>query len=454
MSSSSLSALRDQLDSQRAKELQSATLIPPLPQPMPKPFGQTVVQAWSYLPKNTTLMTLQDLRAAHPHVIPEAAGHCKLIEVQTRKTSSGGNHAKQPRTVAVKRSRAVAAEKEDEEDEEPRETKKPCYCAPIRKTEKARMMFDAVKRHLNRPPVDDEPEAEEEQTTEIVRPWNVQRMQDYVSKLYLPSFQAAADQPQQWTHEMMENMTHMNTLVLPIFTAEHEQKLLWEAGRWANEKGYLRDYPPCSRKAKCLAVVKPDFVGQRGQPLVVMQAMLPSELHDLEESNKKPHEERPCLLCLRQSVGEYAMTVRMEGIMGGDITHPSQVPLGNRLHWEAGQLPVWHTDTKQWVRRRVVQTYRNLYNARGGYKERHVLLPENGLPLVDPVAMNSFSHMRVCVDNKKQGRRWIDQSAMVWEDTQPRMPSVEARETVLQQGGGGDSPPVEVAGGPEKRSDF
>jgi hypothetical protein len=187
---------------------------------------------------------------------------------------------------------------------------------------------------------------------------------------------------------------------IPVFTAEHESKLLSECHHVALPDGRSVMMPRCDAGDNCVGKnVNIDGHEASGGGIVLRSLMTPEELTVFEMSGESPKETRLCVLCAR---------------------------------WYMASAYFWCQETRN---ERVLQNtifnwYVNPRDCVGGYRSE-MMVPLGAYPgwrcMVGPVACNALHKLRLV----KRGRSWwVDQSKLLWRDPSERVPGVAEDERV------------------------
>lgn len=182
------------------------------------------------------------------------------------------------------------------------------------------------------------------------------------------------------------------SLRLPVQTAEHEARLLVEAGEWPHPRRPTATVtlPPCAHGARCVGRTE----GLRGAPpggFTLAALLFEPEYDTLLERRLPPVQPRPCVLCYRFHFTDYVLTLRPNAQRVGGV-HPG-----------------------------VLQVYRNLVDAPGGYVHEALLHPDPRRfeGFVDPVVRFTHRSLRA----ERDGGRWrVVQEGIVWTDAAPLVP--------------------------------
>lgn len=216
----------------------------------------------------------------------------------------------------------------------------------------------------------------------------------------------------------------MRSRALPVFTAEHESRLLRQATtvsmelmtrvKWAPVGGgpapapteeptmerRTYTYPPCMMGQQCVGYAAHDMIAGLTERIVLMRAMTPEEWANLARTGEQPPGESPCVLCHRLSVEEYIYHRRFVLANRG-----SEDEAGNSTFECAG----WEVRFE--APNEVAQLWRNRVDEPGGYFREYVTTPQARELIIDPLCSAPHHGVRAML----AGSTWVlDQSAMVW----------------------------------------
>lgn len=184
---------------------------------------------------------------------------------------------------------------------------------------------------------------------------------------------------------------------VPIFTADHESKLLTETYEYPLPNGKTAKMLPCANGSRC-AGMHPGLEGHDASGGVVLRGILtPEELSRFEQTGENPDERRLCVMCARLYISEAYFWCQ-----------------------ENQDERVLHDVVLNW--------YVNPRDCAGGYKKEHMIPLSaykewNGM--CGPIVCNSFHKMRLT----RRGHVWtVDQSELIWKnnDRQRADPAADA----------------------------
>lgn len=180
---------------------------------------------------------------------------------------------------------------------------------------------------------------------------------------------------------------------LQVFTVDHENELLQEAGHFRHPlTGEFYDFPPCKMKEECIgriACIRGFDTTLSGKGAVLMMYMTPEEYAHLLKTKQRPLVSRDCILDCRH--------------------HAQDAILGTRAN--APLVTVEHTA--------AFQAYRNKCNEPGGYQRKYMLLPEMDRfeGFFDAIAELRISLLEMVRQGPEvQGRTRVLQDAMVYRE--------------------------------------
>lgn len=173
---------------------------------------------------------------------------------------------------------------------------------------------------------------------------------------------------------------------VPVFTADHESRLLTEAYAYPLPNGKTARMLECANGKRC-AAMHPCLQGHEASGGIVLRGILtPEELARFEQTGENPDESRLCVMCARLYVAEAYF---------------------------------WCQESRddRTVRNVVLNWYVNPKNCPGGYKAEHTIplaaYDDDWSGMCGPVACNSFHKMRLT----RRDRVWIvDQSELLWSE--------------------------------------
>ena len=172
---------------------------------------------------------------------------------------------------------------------------------------------------------------------------------------------------------------------IPIFTAEHESRLMTECYLYPLPDGRTAKMLPCGTGSRCMGM-HPKLEGHQACGGIVLRGILtPEELTTFEQTGKNPDDARLCVMCARYYVAEAYFWCQ--------DNHDSRVSRNTIINW-----------------------YVNPRDCPGGYKSEFTL-PIGAYPawngMCGPIVCNSLHRMRLV----RRGPTWIvDQSDLIWKD--------------------------------------
>lgn len=182
---------------------------------------------------------------------------------------------------------------------------------------------------------------------------------------------------------------------VPVFTAEHESKLLTEAYAYPLPNGKTAKMLACANGTRC-AGMHPFLQGHDACGGIVLRGVLtPEELARFEQTGENPDEPRLCVMCARLYVAE-------------------------AYFW------CQESRDERAVRNVVLNWYVNPKNCPGGYKGEHTIpldaYDDEWSGMCGPMACNSFHKMRLT----RRDRVWIvDQSELLWTEEPRGVPAMD-----------------------------
>ena len=172
---------------------------------------------------------------------------------------------------------------------------------------------------------------------------------------------------------------------IPVFTAEHESKLLSECYPFVLPNNKTANMTPCASGQKCLGL-HANIEGHEASGGVILRALLtPEELTSFERTGDSPQDPRLCILCARMYVSEAYF---------------------------------WCQDNRdeKLLQNTIINWYVNPRDSSGGYRKEY-MIPLTAYPgwrcMVGPIVCNSLHKLRLV---KKGHVWWIDQSKLIWKD--------------------------------------
>ena len=177
---------------------------------------------------------------------------------------------------------------------------------------------------------------------------------------------------------------------IPVFTADHESKLLCECHNFALPDGRSAMMARCDAGDNCVGK-NSNIEGHEasGGGVVLRSLLTPEELTVFQLTGESPKESRLCVLCAR---------------------------------WYQASAYFWCQETRneKVLQNTIIKWYVNPRDCPGGYRSE-MMVPMGAYPgwrcMVGPVACNALHKLRLV----KRGRSWwVDQSAMLWRDPTER----------------------------------
>lgn len=173
---------------------------------------------------------------------------------------------------------------------------------------------------------------------------------------------------------------------IPVFTADHESKLLCECHSFALPDGRSVMMPSCDAGDNCVGKNSNlDGHEASGGGVVLRSLMTPEELTVFELTGESPKEARLCILCAR---------------------------------WYQASAYFWCQETRneKVLQNTIINWYVNPRDCVGGYRSE-TMVPMGAYPgwrcMVGPVACNALHKLRLV----KRGRSWwVDQSKLLWRE--------------------------------------
>jgi hypothetical protein len=198
-------------------------------------------------------------------------------------------------------------------------------------------------------------------------------------------------------NDAFRRMTRFQADEIPVFTAEHESKLLCGCHRFALPDGTLASMNKCAAGNTCMGL-NPNIDGhEKSGGGVVLRALLtPEELTVFEMTGESPKEERLCILCARYHMAKaffWCQECRDEKLIQNTIIN-------------------WYVNPRD-VAGGYIGDYMVPLSAYAGWRG-----------MVGPVVCNSLHSLRLV---KKSHVWWVDQSKLIWHEPTDRMPDEKAR---------------------------
>lgn len=188
---------------------------------------------------------------------------------------------------------------------------------------------------------------------------------------------------------------------IPVFTADHESKLLCECHNFALPGGRLAMMARCDAGDNCVGKnANIDGHEASGGGVVLRSLLSPEELTVFELTGESPKESRLCVLCAR---------------------------------WYQTSAYFWCQETRneRVLQNTIINWYVNPRDCAGGYRSE-MMVPMGAYPgwrcMVGPVACNSLHKLRLV----KRGRSWwVDQSKMLWRDPSEKEDTADTKRVRL-----------------------
>jgi len=198
----------------------------------------------------------------------------------------------------------------------------------------------------------------------------------------------------------------MEAVSLPVLAASHESRLLCQSGTFVfplpQGRTMTRTFPPCANGQRCLASAHWDRFRGHGlaEPIVLMRAMSPHQLAQLERTGALPPGQSPCVLCHRDSVDEY---VHFHRSMVAQLTPQLRL-----------DLP-----------REVAQLWCNPIDCADGYKRDYAIEPRPDEIVVSP--MCGTASWGITSRRSACGQWRMDQSSLLWHAPESETPHIGER---------------------------
>jgi hypothetical protein len=242
-----------------------------------------------------------------------------------------------------------------------------------------------------------------------VKVWTNENFLEARAKCPPPSYFSESDYSRQATTEVIQRQLRIKQLELIPLTAQHESKLLAEAGTFSIE-GKQYYFPPCENKENCFASKGNPLIMGLKHPIVLMGFMFEHEYKLFLENNNNDRDDppyagqRPCILCCRYYPIVHCLNVRQQAMRG-----KAEGFLVTTTTTNSSQQQQPHT--KKAVQ--IVQCYRNLEDTEGGYHRSFMFHPKSEEPIIQPIVRACKERLRAYQDGG--GGRWmIDQSALIF----------------------------------------
>jgi hypothetical protein len=233
-----------------------------------------------------------------------------------------------------------------------------------------------------------------------IKIWESEAFAEDLRNVPLPDYYLENDNSRSVTSTIVQQQLRNGRFDLLVQTAQHECELLKEAGQFRHSNGRVYQFPACVNGKECVAGKGDLLITGLSQPIVLMGFMFESEYTEFLHSSKAPKGIRPCVLCCRCHLVRLTMTFRGIVMRGGD-----------------GLLVKDGAENERRVTQ-ILQCYRNLEDAEGGYFREYMLHPQLNEPMIDPIVRMNKLRLRA---NKDEHGRWcIDQSALIY--TKPVVP--------------------------------
>lgn len=251
-------------------------------------------------------------------------------------------------------------------------------------------------------------------------PWQTHEFQQLIDNFPVPTYFFRHNMDQDNLYEMLRS----RQVRLPLMPASLESELLRESGNWpyqyrrtdgvVEEKVY--NFPPCSLAQRSRCIAQSSFLMSTldglDAPMVPVSLMFVEEWkHFLRTGypveSGQSWQPRPCILCCRAMLVDWVMFLRVNSMFG--------FPTHKQSGFE------WRTD-------QVMQFYRNLKGGQDGYAEQFMLDPQPSFKesIIESVVKVNAALLKCRKDSK--GRRFIDQSALLWKG--PSVPTPHVGEPV------------------------
>lgn len=230
----------------------------------------------------------------------------------------------------------------------------------------------------------------------------VHLLREIETQIPVPRFLLMNHASSAMTQENIKERLRGQLAYFPLFTAQYENELMREAGRFPIAGGQMRNFPPCKNGRTCKANTTQlpglaDLPHPQRPDFILTMIMYPHEYDNFMQTNNAPRDARPCILCHRYILSIHTLHVRR---------HPHLVQIDNGA---------------------VFQLYRNSCDSTDGYFHNYLMIPDSDRyeGFMDMVAafrrtLLSVNHLGPDADF----RRYVDQSAMIYRPPDPPEPYV------------------------------
>jgi len=231
------------------------------------------------------------------------------------------------------------------------------------------------------------------------------------------AFSAMLGESEDQTSQRLQEALRRRQVHLPIMPASLESELLAEGGKFIH-CGREYDFPKCVNGNRCIAMqidfplADPvdAFRSQKPQRFILTSLMFKEEYEAFILNRTPPSCIRPCIACCRNTlvqivaVTRYTNACASASAADGDNT--------NNIDHSVPRVQIE-------VKKHVFQLYRNLVDQQNGYFKEYMFIPKIGdEAVIDPICLLSKQSLMLRVT--KEGRRYLDQSRIVYQP--PRVP--------------------------------
>lgn len=234
--------------------------------------------------------------------------------------------------------------------------------------------------------------------------WHIEQMRQKTAALPPPSYYPDELRHQTHTLEQLEQQLRTGRLDIPLFSAQEMQSQCCEAGTYDITASSRVTYPPCAwaEQGRCwMQRMRFDRNNNNeSSQLILQQLMYKDEFQELLRTGSPPRTHRCCIVCASQSLIDAAVFHRSNryfDVPGGEVSSSSSTNVVA-----------------------LRQLFRNAVDVEGGFQSQHVMMPDRSTIecFVCPfVAFSpSFIQVRTMHDARGRERRWLDLSAMTWNN--------------------------------------
>ncbi len=202
---------------------------------------------------------------------------------------------------------------------------------------------------------------------------------------------------------------------LPLFTADHMQQMVREAGVFDN---YV--WPACKFESTCVGNTT-GWVNayEAGKPggFTLMAFMWPEEYEEFKKYKVPPTEKRPCVLCLCSSLARFTMFARANAFL-----NPGELDRGGGGGFEDFKIPTF-------------QVFRCLVDQEGGFYKTYTLSdPKNNDIFIVPLPKVNKSSTPLRIESVNR-RAYMDLSVIRWKPSRiPISPNMGEKEKDFHRG--------------------